>query len=146
MNTPRSECALCLKHQGLGELAGPPGGYIYEDRHWMVCHAPAKIGPLGTLFIESRRHFLDFAEFDAGEQATYGIVVQRISAALKQLTRAARIYYLSTVEGVPHFHIWLVPKPPGAAERGLKYLARDDSCSEPEAATLADALRSIIKS
>jgi diadenosine tetraphosphate (Ap4A) HIT family hydrolase len=139
-------CPICQKHAGLGELAHPHGGYIYEDEHWLVCHAPAKLGPLGTLFIESRRHLLDISEFDAGEQATFGVVAQRVSGALKRLTDAARIYYLSTVEGVPHFHIWLVPKPHAAAERGLKYLARDDNCEAGAAAELAGRLRSALQS
>jgi diadenosine tetraphosphate (Ap4A) HIT family hydrolase len=140
------DCLLCQKHAGLGELAHPPGGYIYEDQHWMVCHAPAKIGPLGTVFIESRRHFLDFAEFNPDEQATFGIVTQKISAILKHQTGAERIYYLSTVEGVPHFHIWLVPKSKIVPERGLKFLARDDACDEPDAVALAGELRVLLKS
>jgi diadenosine tetraphosphate (Ap4A) HIT family hydrolase len=140
------DCPLCQKHLGLGELANPPGGYIYEDEHWMVCHAPAKIGPLGTLFIESRRHFLDFAEFDPEEQRTYGILAQKSSAALKRLSGAARIYHLSTVEGIAHFHIWLVPKSKDVPERGIQFLARDHSCDEREAATLADKLRAALRS
>ena len=95
-------CFICRKHNG--QEAAPPGGYIYEDKHWMVCHAPGKLGPLGTLFIESKRHFLDFAEFNDEEQASYGILAKRISSALKQLTNAERIYQVSMVEGVPHFH------------------------------------------
>lgn len=43
------KCFLCQKHAG--EIASPPGGYIYDDLHWMVCHAPVDKGPLGTLFI-----------------------------------------------------------------------------------------------
>jgi len=33
---------ICQKHKGLE--APPPGGDIYEDEHWMVCHAPGKLG------------------------------------------------------------------------------------------------------
>lgn len=36
----------------------------------MVCHAPGKLGPLGMLFIESRRHFLDYAEMTDAEAAS----------------------------------------------------------------------------
>ena len=38
----------------------------------MVCHAPVKIGPLGTLFIESKRHFLDYAEFNEEDRQLIG--------------------------------------------------------------------------
>ena len=136
-------CLLCNKHKGLE--ATPPGGYIYEDEHWMVCHTPVKSGPLGTLFIESKRHFLDFSEFNQVEQASYGIVAQRVSAVLKQLTGATRIYHLSTVEGIPHFHIWLVPRGKDIPERSLAFLSRDDSCTEEDAIALANKLRDLLK-
>lgn len=134
-------CPICQKHLGLGELPQPPGGYIYDDEHWKVCHAPVTLGPLGTLFIESKRHFLDFGEFSGQEQASYGLLAQRVSAALKRLTAAERVYHLSTVEGVPHFHVWLVARGQNIPERGLKFLARDDSCEEQDAVALAHRLR-----
>lgn len=132
-------CFICRKHNG--QEAAPPGGYIYEDEHWMVCHAPGKLGPLGTLFIESKRHFLDFAEFNDDEQASYGILAKRISSALKQFTNAERIYHVSMVEGVPHFHVWLIPRTKDISEHGVAFLARDDPCNEEDAIALAKKLR-----
>jgi len=136
-------CFICRKHNG--QEAAPPGGYIYEDKHWMVCHAPGKLGPLGTLFIESKRHFLDFAEFNDEEQASYGILAKRISWALKQLTNAERIYQVSMVEGVPHFHVWLIPRTKDISEHGVAFLARDDSCNEGGAIALVNQLREAMK-
>jgi len=136
-------CFICRKHNG--QEAAPPGGYIYEDEYWMVCHAPGKLGPLGTLFIESKRHFLDFAEFNDEEQASYGTLAKRISAALKELTNAERIYHVSMVEGVPHFHIWLIPRTKDISEHGVAFLARDDSCNEADAMALANRLREAMK-
>jgi histidine triad (HIT) family protein len=136
-------CFICRKHNG--QEAAPPGGYVYVDEHWMICHAPAKLGPLGTLFIESKRHFLDFAEFNEGEQVSYGGLAKRISAALKQLINAERIYQVSMVEGVPHFHVWLVPRTKEISEQGVAFLARDDSCNEEDAILLANKLREAIK-
>jgi diadenosine tetraphosphate (Ap4A) HIT family hydrolase len=136
-------CFLCRKH--IGQEAAPPGGYIYEDKHWMVCHAPGKLGPLGTLFIESRRHFLDYAEMTIEESASLGNVLRKIYAALKLHTEAERVYQVTLMEGVPHFHSWLVPRQKEDPEKGLKFLARNDSCSEDEASGLAGKLRSIMK-
>ncbi|HKY56151.1 MAG TPA: hypothetical protein VJM08_17675 [Anaerolineales bacterium] len=136
-------CFICRKHNGLETT--PPGGYIYEDEHWMLCHAPAKLGPLGTLFIESKRHFLDFAEFNDEEQVSYGILTKRISAALKQLTNAERIYQVSMVEGIPHFHVWLIPRTKDISEHGIAFLARDDSCKEEHAIALANSLREAMR-
>ena len=132
-------CFLCRKH--IGQEAAPPGGYIYEGEHWMVCHAPGKLGPLGTLFIESRRHFLDYAEMTDQESASLGIIMRKIYEALKFHTDAERIYQVTLMDGVPHFHSWMVPRRKDDPERGMKFLARDDSCSEEEAIALANKLR-----
>jgi len=118
----------------------PPGGYIYEDDHWMACHAPANLGPLGTLFIESKRHFLDYAEMTDEESATLGNVMKKIYHALRLHTNAERIYQVTLIDGVPHFHSWLVPRRKDDTERGMKFLARDDSCNEDDAIELAKKL------
>jgi diadenosine tetraphosphate (Ap4A) HIT family hydrolase len=132
-------CLICRKHKG--EEATPPGGYIYEDEHWMVCHAQPHMGPLGTLFIESRRHFLDYAEMTREESASLGEVMKKIYSALKLHAEAERVYQVTLIEGVPHFHSWLVPHRKDDPEKGMKFLMRDDSCSEEEASALADKLR-----
>lgn len=137
------DCFLCRKH--IGQEVAPPGGYIYEDEHWMVCHAPGKLGPLGTLFIESRRHFLDYAEMTDEESASLGDVMKKIYHALKLHTGAERVYQVTLMEGVPHFHSWLVSHHKEDTERGMKFLARDDFCSDEEASALADKLREAMK-
>jgi len=136
-------CFICRKHNG--EEAAPPGGYIYEVEHWMVCHAPVNLGPLGTLFIESKRHFLDYAEMTDKESASLGNVMRKIYLALKLHTEAERIYQVTLMEGVPHFHSWLVPRRKDDVEKGIKFLARDDSCSEEDAIGLAKKLRETMK-
>ncbi len=137
------DCFICRKHQG--QEAEPPGGYLYENEHWMVCHAPGKLGPLGPLFIESKRHFLDYAGMTDEESASLGRVMKKIYSSVLLHTQAERIYQLTTIEGVPHFHSWLVPRRKDVPERGLKFLARDDSCSDEEAAELAPRLREAMK-
>ena len=136
-------CFLCRKHKG--QEATPPGGYIYEDEHWMICHAPANLGPLGTLFIESRRHFLDYAEMTDEESASLGHVMRKIFEALKFHTEAERIYQVTLIDGVPHFHSWLVPHRKDDPEKGMKFLTRDDSCGEEDAIELANILRESLK-
>jgi len=137
------DCLLCRKHAG--QEAAPPGGYIYEDEHWMICHAQPHMGPLGTLFIESRRHFLDYAEMTDEESASLGDVMKKIYHALKLHTGAERIYQVTLMEGIPHFHSWLVPRRKDDTERGMKFLQRDDSCSDEDANALADKLREAMK-
>jgi len=132
-------CFICRKHNG--QEATPPGGYIYEDDHWMICHAPANLGPLGTLFIESKRHFLDYAEMTDEESITLGKVMKKIYYALRLHTDAERIYQVTLIDGVPHFHSWFIPRRKDDTERGMKFLARDNSCNEEDAIELANKLR-----
>lgn len=136
------DCFICRKHNG--QEAAPPGGYIYEDERWMVCHAPGKLGPLGTLFIESRRHFLDYAEMTDDESASLGRVMRKIYAALKLHTGAERVYQVTLIEGIPHFHSWFVAHHKEYPEKGMKFLVGDDSCSDDDAAALAAKLRATI--
>lgn len=136
-------CFVCRKHKG--QEAAPPGGCIYEDAHWMVCHAPVNLGPLGTLFIESRRHFLDYSEMTLEEAASLGNLLKQVYQALKEHTDAERIYQLSTMEGQPHLHMWIVARKKDIPERGLKFLARDDTCEEKDAIALAEELREALR-
>ena len=136
-------CLICRKHNG--EEATPPGGYIYEDEFWMVCHAPGKLGPLGTLFIESKRHFLDYAEMTDEESASLGRVMRKTYQALKLCTEAERIYQVTLLEGIPHFHSWLVPHRKENTKKGMKFLVRDDSCSDEDAAALASTLQEAMR-
>ncbi len=137
------DCYICQKHKG--KQAEPPGGYICEDAYWMVCHAPTEKGPLGTLFIESKRHFLDFAEMSAKEAASFGILSRKVYGALKSLLGPERIYQVSMMEGVPHFHAWIVPRAKEISERGVAFLSKDLACAEEDAITLATALREALK-
>lgn len=136
-------CFICRKHKGLEPA--PPGGYIHEDEHWMVCHAPGKLGPLGTLFIESKRHFLDYSEMNEKESFTLGNIMRNVYRVLKLHANAERIYQVTLIEGVPHYHSWLVPHRKDDPEKGMKFLARDDSCSDEDAATLAIKLREALQ-
>jgi diadenosine tetraphosphate (Ap4A) HIT family hydrolase len=137
------KCFLCQKHAG--EVASPPGGYIYDDLHWRVCHAPVEKGPLGTLFIESQRHFLDFAELLPDEAASYGILLKKLYTELKLVTGAERIYQVIMLEGVPHFHAWLVPRVKEIPERGIKFLEKDFICKESDVQKLVVVLREALK-
>jgi len=137
------DCFLCQKHQS--QVAPPPGGYIYAGEHWLICHAPIDKGPLGTLFIESRRHFLDFAEADPDELAIYGPLLKQTYSVLKSLTGAERVYQVVLLEGIPHFHAWLVPRRKEDVERGLPFLSKDVVCEQAEAEKLAVTLRSALK-
>lgn len=134
------DCFICRKHPGLE--AQPPGGYLYEDERWRVCHAPAAMAVPGQVLIESRRHFLDFAEMTPEEAATYGALLARLYPAIKSTTGARRVYTAVLLDGAAHFHSWHVPHLHvphlvEAEQRGIGYLAADQSRAEHEAAARA---------
>lgn len=125
-----SNCLICRKQAGKEEA--PPGGYIYEGRHFAICHAPRNIGTAGTMIIESRRHFLDFGEMTLVEGEDLTGLLRRLFPAIKQATQAERVYSLAMMDGVPHFHIWLVPWRKDEPLSGVAYLASKHQLSSIE--------------
>jgi diadenosine tetraphosphate (Ap4A) HIT family hydrolase len=140
-STMHQDCFVCRKHAG--REAHPPGGYFYEDAYWKVGHGPPQMVGLGTLVIESARHYLDFAEMTTDEAASYGPLLAKLYVALKAETGAERIYTTVFLEGTPHFHAWLHPRLPDEQMRGPASLMLDHNvpCEETAAARLAVALR-----
>jgi diadenosine tetraphosphate (Ap4A) HIT family hydrolase len=134
-----TDCFICRKHAG--QEAAPPGDYLYEDDYFLVCHAPAAIAVPGALIVESRRHYLDFAEMRPDESASYGPLLAWLYAAIKRAIGAERVYTQITLEGVAHFHAWLVPRAPHVQARGVAFLADDLQCTEKEALSAAEAVR-----
>jgi hypothetical protein len=63
-------CYYCDRQRG-GQDA-PPGGWLIDDDDWRVGHGPAHMCLPGSLRIESRRHFTDFAEMTDPEAASFG--------------------------------------------------------------------------
>jgi diadenosine tetraphosphate (Ap4A) HIT family hydrolase len=125
----RSDCNICRKQDGLktgSELLDVPipGGYVVEDEHFLVEHAPLQESSAGTLIVEARRHLLDFGEMTPTESAELGSILHRLIPAIKAATGVQRVYYLAVMERAPHFHLWLVPKQNDAELRGLAYLAQ----------------------
>jgi diadenosine tetraphosphate (Ap4A) HIT family hydrolase len=135
-------CLICDKHEGKG--AQPPGGYIYQDGNWMVGHYSPDASWPGQLVVESRRHFLDFAEMTPEESASIGPLLSRLYSAVRRVTGAERVYALVLLEGVPHFHCHLIPRGSDSSTRGMTFLSQDWSCAESEAVEAAQRLREVL--
>ncbi|MBP1993051.1 HIT family protein [Paenibacillus eucommiae] len=135
-------CFICDKHAGITNHQ-PPGGYIYEDEHWMVCHFPAEQSVVGQLVIESKRHFLDFADMTDEEAASYGFLVKKLYAFIKQITGAERVYSLVTIDGVPHFHAHFIPRTSDSLTKGINYISQEKSCDEKDAIEIAQKLHAM---
>jgi diadenosine tetraphosphate (Ap4A) HIT family hydrolase len=123
---------------------GSVGGYVYEDAHWYAYHAPVATSSLGQLFLISRRHFLDFTEMTSAEASSYGPLLGRLVAAIKRTVQAERVYTVVTLEGVPHFHTWLIPRRIGQEARGWSFIRRERSCSADDALRVVPELRALL--
>jgi histidine triad (HIT) family protein len=108
-----TDCLFCKIQQG-SEL--PVGGLIYEDELVYAQHANFDDGPayLGRLVVETRRHVPDFAELSADEAKAVGLLISRLSRALKRSTGAEKVYVEFYAEVTPHLHVFLTARYPGA--------------------------------
>jgi diadenosine tetraphosphate (Ap4A) HIT family hydrolase len=136
----RSDCNICRQQDGLKTgselLDGPrPSGYIFEDEHFLVEHAPLKSSSAGTVIVQSRRHLLDFGEMTPTEGTEFGPLLHRLVPAVKAATGVERVYYLALMERAAHFHLWLIPKKNEGDLRGVAYMAQQP----PLTASLSDA-------
>jgi diadenosine tetraphosphate (Ap4A) HIT family hydrolase len=135
-----SDCNICKKQDGLTTgsalLDAPiPGGYIVEDEHFLVEHAPLQESSAGTVIVEARRHLLDFGDMTPSESADLGPLLHRLIPAIKAATGVERVYYLAVMERAPHFHLWLIPKKNVGELRGAAYISQQP----PLTATFGEA-------
>ncbi len=104
---------ICRKHRG--EVA-IPGGMLYRDELVCGCHigGPEQIAEhtayLGYLMVESRRHTPGLADLTDEEAQASGLLVTRLSRALKACTNAEHVYAFVLGDHVPHLHIHLLPR------------------------------------
>jgi len=49
------------------------------------------------------------------------------------------------MDRAPHYHSWLLPHRKEDTERGMTFLARDDSCTNEDTTALAAKLREAMK-
>lgn len=111
-----SNCFICQKHRGELPI---PGGLIYEDDLLVVCHVQFLEGDpndtyLGYLIIETKRHTPGLAELTAEEAQALGLMASRLARALKVSEGAEHIYQFVLGHHVPHLHVHIAPRYPGA--------------------------------
>ncbi|MFI5916044.1 HIT family protein [Dactylosporangium sp. NPDC051541] len=141
-------CLICRKYAGgvvplWAGRAEPPGRHLLDDPLWRVGHGPAIFSPLGTLLIESKRHYLDYAEMTAEELATYPVLLARLMPVIKRVTGAERVHVFSNMDGAAHFHTWLLPRRPDQV-RGRRFLTTPGWCLEPDAAAVIERMRELL--
>jgi histidine triad (HIT) family protein len=104
------ECPICAKQQG--EVVGGP---IYQDDLLYAHHVFNANGPtfLGYVRAETRRHVPSFAELTPEEAQEIGLLVTRLSRALKDCAGADHVYVFFYGDHVPHLHLHIFARYPG---------------------------------
>ena len=103
-----SDCAICAKHGGTGELGGV---LILRTPAFWVYHAPPDdhgMAPLGYLFIESDRHAAYLDDLTDEESAALGRLRTALARALRRETGATFVFAAVIGTGVAHFHEHLI--------------------------------------
>jgi histidine triad (HIT) family protein len=113
-DTPRP-CMVCQKYSG--EVL-PPGGILFENALIGITHAQLlgeeKDHYLGHLFVETKRHIPELGQLTPGESREVGFQVSRAARALTALLKVEHVYAFAIIDGVPHVHIHVICRYPGA--------------------------------
>ena len=146
-------CQTCRLLARRNAGAAPPWDNIHRTTHWDVVHSFNSALP-GWLVLVCRRHIEAVHELTAEEAAELGVLLQRVSLALHEVTGCARTYVIqfAEAEGHTHVHFHVVPRMADqpADRRGplvFGYLGvpEDERVSEDVMNDLAARLRRVLK-
>lgn len=138
-------CPICAKQRT--EVIGDP---IYQDDLVYAHHVYNTKEPtfLGYVRAETRRHVPSFAELTAEEAQAVGLLVSRLSRALKDCAGADHVYAFFYGDHVPHLHIHVFARYPGTPEEFWRERVDEWSQSPKggaqEVAALAQRLRAYL--
>jgi diadenosine tetraphosphate (Ap4A) HIT family hydrolase len=108
------DCFICRKHEAGDDL---DVGVIHCDPLVFASHGV--VGDrtdvyLGHVFVETKRHVAGLGELTDDEAAAVGQLVNDLAAALRRSEHAEHVYGHVYGDRVPHLHVHLVPRYPGA--------------------------------
>jgi diadenosine tetraphosphate (Ap4A) HIT family hydrolase len=141
------ECPICAKQQG-----SVIGGPVYEDDLLYAHHVANDEGStfLGYVRAETKRHVPSYAELTQAEAQALGLLITRLSRALKNCTGADHVYVFFYGDHVPHLHLHIFARYPGTPEEYWRERVGEWPGSAKggteEIAALCDRLRSSLAS
>jgi diadenosine tetraphosphate (Ap4A) HIT family hydrolase len=157
MTTQR--CSLCAGSDGDAVMCRVQ---VWEDALWRLTTSigPGDVTP-GFSYLEPKRHISHVTDLDGEEATTFGRVLARCTAALKQATGAELVYVYVFGGSIPHLHVHLAPHTEGDAlnddllrgefeqERlpngAVAYLSKDFPALPPEeCVAVADRVRELL--
>ncbi|HEX6541591.1 MAG TPA: HIT family protein [Ktedonobacterales bacterium] len=114
MNQTAEECPICAKQQS-GDVVGGP---IYQDDLVFAHHVFNTKEPtfLGYVRAETKRHVPSFAELTPAEAQAIGMLISRLSRALKECAGADHVYAFFYGDHVAHLHVHVFARYPGTPE------------------------------
>jgi len=133
-----TDCKLC-------ELLETQEIY-YEDPQWALHQIPGLEVP-GWLVMSMRRHGDGVVSMNAEEAATFGPTLAGLSAAVKEVTDAERVYLFAFGDEITHWHIMLAARPadvPKDQRRGAFYQHAASYLDPPAAERVAHAIRDLV--
>jgi diadenosine tetraphosphate (Ap4A) HIT family hydrolase len=133
------DCFFCRKSAGLEGM--PQAGYLISNDKWIANHAKPHVGHAGTVIFSARRHFLDFTEMTDEEMDSLHTLTRTLIPAIKKATGASRVYFVSMMAGMPHFHAWLIPQQPDADVKGFELIGSERTCTDREVLDTSDQIR-----
>ena len=126
------QCIACRLHRG---EASAPGGTIHRYALWVLEHILEPIPLAGWLVLKPVRHVESFAELTAEEASAFGPLARRVTAAMTEVLRPAKIYLSMYMEALnaAHLHVHLIPRmddtPPNRRGPGIFEYAREATAS-----------------
>jgi diadenosine tetraphosphate (Ap4A) HIT family hydrolase len=104
-------CQTCELIRRRDAGAAPLWDNIYRMMHWDVAHAFNTALP-GWIVIVARRHIEAIDQLSEAEAIELGMLLQRVSAALREATGCVKTYVMqfAEAEGHAHVHFHVVPR------------------------------------
>lgn len=106
-----NQCLTCelVARRDAGEA--PLWDAIHRSQYWDVVHSYNTSLP-GWLVLVARRHITALDEMNDGEALELGLLLRRVSVALKQATGCVKTYAIQFAEAAdhPHVHFHVVPR------------------------------------
>ena len=105
------DCTLCRAADGDAELDRVQ---VWEDGLWRLSMS-VRGYTTGFGYLEPKRHIPHVTDLDGEEAATFGPVLGRVTAALREAAGAELVYVYIFGGGIPHLHVHLAPHRDGDA-------------------------------
>lgn len=106
-----ADCLLCDAERATADLNRE---IVWEDALWRLSMTHRGYTP-GFGYLEPKRHVPHVTDLSGDEAATFGPVLARCAAALKEAAAADLVYVYVFGGGIPHLHVHLGPHREGDA-------------------------------